>query len=226
MSLIKICGLRDSETAIAAVAGGASMLGFVFYPKSPRAVTPDAAEEIVTEVKQAAYDGGFDLPKTVGVFVDAGEQLLAETAPFLTYFQFHGTETPERVASMGAEFGMETIKALAISGPEDVARADEFADCADMLLFDSAAPKNADRPGGHGTAFDWSVLKSYAGDVPWLLAGGLTPETVKAAIAATKAIPGFSGVDVSSGVERAPGEKDLDQVARFIRAARASMDGR
>lgn len=226
MALIKICGLRETDTAIAAAAGGANMLGFVFYAKSPRAVTPDAAGDIVTEVKQAAYDEGFDPPKFVGLFVDAGEKQLAEAAPFLTHFQFHGDETPERVAEIGAEFGIEIIKALAISGPDDVGRAGEFADCADMLLFDAAPPKGADRPGGHGAAFDWSALGSYASDAPWLLAGGLTPETVEAAIAATKAIPGFFGVDASSGVERAPGQKDPDKIARFIKTARASMDGR
>ncbi len=214
--LVKICGLRDPETAIAAAGGGADMLGFVFYPNSPRALSPESAEEIVTEVKQSLYDKGLEAPKFVGLFVDAGEQLLAETAPFLTHFQFHGAETPERVEALGTEFGMESIKALPISVASDLNVASEFSEAADMLLFDARPPKGAERPGGHGVIFDWSILRGYVAETPYLVAGGLNSGNVAAAIAAQQNAAAFSGVDVSSGVESALGTKDVDLIKAFI----------
>ncbi len=220
--LIKICGVKTSEIAIDAAAAGASLLGFVFFKKSPRFIEPAAAEAIVTDVKQASYDMGFEVPGFVGLYVDGGESALAESAPFLSHFQFHGHESPERCASIRGEFGIEVIKAIPVSGPEDVAAVSEFAEAADMLLFDGRAPKGAERPGGNGEPFDWAALKGYAHETPFLVAGGLTPQTVAAAVAGVKNINGFTGVDVSSGVESRPGVKDAALIAAFIKAAKGA----
>ncbi|MEQ8751829.1 MAG: phosphoribosylanthranilate isomerase [Amphiplicatus sp.] len=221
-SHIKICGVKTSDIAIDAAAAGASLLGFVFFKKSPRFIEPAAAETIVTDVKQASYDMGFEVPGFVGLYVDGGESALAEAAPFLTHFQFHGHESPERCASVRSEFGIDVIKAIPVGAPEDVAALAEFADAADMLLFDGRPPKGAERPGGNGEAFDWSILQAYKSETPFLVAGGLTPKTVAAAIGATKGVSGFAGVDVSSGVEVRPGVKDAALVAAFIKAAKGA----
>ncbi|MGE0409430.1 MAG: phosphoribosylanthranilate isomerase [Amphiplicatus sp.] len=221
--LIKICGVRREAIAIEAARLGARYVGFVFFPKSPRYIEPDAAEAIVTEVKQAAEDEGFDPPQFVGLFVDAGEKALAEAARFLLHFQFHGHENPERCAAMGAEFGVDIIKAIPVGGADDVGAAHEFAEAADMLLFDARAPRGAERPGGHGAPFDWGLVKAYAGETPFLLAGGLNPGNVAKAIAAAKGPASFVGVDVSSGVETSPGEKDAGLIAAFVKAAREAF---
>jgi phosphoribosylanthranilate isomerase len=221
--LIKICGVTDVDSALAAAEAGADLLGFVFFHKSPRAIAPEAAEEIVTEVKRTCYDKGIEPPHFVGLFVDAGEKQLAETAPFLTHFQFHGREDAGRVAEIGAEFAMEMIKALPIAGPEDLAAAAAFEEAADMLLLDARPPAGAERPGGHGAAFDWSVLQHYSGATPFLLAGGLEAGNVAAAIAAARASGAFAGVDVSSGVETRPGVKDAEKIKAFIAAARGAL---
>jgi len=221
-ALIKICGLKEIDHAIVAARTGADFLGFVFVPKSLRAISPEAAEEIVLEVKQASLEEGFALPKFVGLFINAGESLLAETAPFLTQFQFHGQEDAERVAQVGLEFGLDTIKAIGVEGPGDLGGVDEFVDAADILLFDAKPPKGAAVTGGRGVAFDWSALAGYTVDIPFLVAGGLNTENVGDAIDAVKAIPGFLGVDVSSGVEQSPGHKSPDAIAAFIAAVRQS----
>ena len=221
---VKICGVRDLKTALVAARAGADFLGFVFFRKSPRYLTPDAADEIIVELKQTSFDEGFALPKLVGLFVDAGEKELSEVAPFLTHFQFHGHEDAERCAEMGAEFAVDIIKAAPVSEPGDIAAADEFLDAADIVLFDAKPPPGAARPGGHGAAFDWTALKSYAGETPFLLAGGLTPDNVAAAIASQKKATAFLGVDVSSGVESAPGQKETALVEAFIKNAKGGAD--
>ncbi|MEE2690088.1 MAG: phosphoribosylanthranilate isomerase [Pseudomonadota bacterium] len=221
--LIKICGVKSADIAINAAAAGATHLGFVFFKKSPRFIDAAAAEDIVTEVKQASYDLGFEVPGFVGLYVDGGESALAEAAPFLTHFQFHGHESPDRCAAVRAEFGIDVIKAVSVGGPEDAAALAELAEAADMLLFDGKPPKNAERPGGNGEAFDWSILRAYAHETPFLVAGGLTSETVAAAVSTVKDMPAFAGVDVSSGVETQPGVKDAAKVAAFIRAAKAAF---
>ncbi len=220
---VKICGVTTPQSALVAAEAGADLIGFVFFHKSPRAIAPEAAEEIVTEVKRACYDKGAEPPHFVGLFVDAGEKLLAEAAPFLTHFQFHGREDAERVAEIGAEFAMEMIKALPVAGAGDLAAAAEFAEAADMLLFDARAPTGAERPGGHGQAFDWSALQHYRGATPFLLAGGLDTDNVAAAIAAARASATFAGVDVSSGVETRPGVKDAAKIRAFIATARGAL---
>lgn len=218
---VKICGVRTPETALAAARAGADFLGFVFFRKSPRFISAEAAEALIVELKQVSFDEGFAIPKLVGLFVDAGEKELSEAAPFLTHFQFHGHESPERCAEMGDEFAVEVIKAIPVGASGDIAAADEYAEAADLLLFDAKPPPGAARPGGHGVAYDWSALSGYGGDTPYLVAGGLTAENVAEAILAQKKAAAFSGVDVSSGVETAPGEKDAALVKAFIAAAKS-----
>ncbi len=217
---VKICGVRDLDAALAAARAGADYLGFVFFRKSPRFLSAEAADDIVLELKQTSFDEGFALPKLVGLFVDAGEKELSEVAPFLSHFQFHGHEDAERCAEMGSQFAVDIIKAVPVTAPADVASADEFLEAADIVLFDAKPPPGAARPGGHGVQFDWTALKSYAGDTPYLLAGGLNPENVAAAVASQKDAAAFIGVDVSSGVETAPGKKDPDLVKAFISKAK------
>ncbi len=218
---VKICGIRDLDTALAAARAGADYLGFVFFRKSPRFLSADAADDIIVELKQASFDEGFALPKLVGLFVDAGEKELSEVAPFLSHFQFHGHEDAERCAEMGAEFAVDVIKAVPVSTADDVAAADEFLEAADIILFDAKPPPGAARPGGHGVEFDWTALKSYAGETPYLVAGGLNPDNVAAAVASQKGVAAFLGVDVSSGVETAPGKKDAALVESFVKAAKS-----
>ncbi|WDI32919.1 phosphoribosylanthranilate isomerase [Hyphococcus flavus] len=218
--LVKICGVKDAETAIGAARAGADFLGFVFFRKSPRFVSAEAAEEIILDLKQASFDEGFAMPRLVGLFVDTGEKELSVAAPLLSHFQFHGHESAERCEELGAEFGVEVIRAIPVTGPDDVAAAKEFAEAADILLFDAKPPPGAVRPGGYGASFDWSALASYDGETPYLLAGGLAPENVADAIASQKDRPAFLGVDVSSGVESAPGVKDAERVKAFLAAAK------
>lgn len=213
---VKICGIKDSKTAVAAARAGADYLGFIFFRKSPRFITPEQAEDMTMALKEASFEEGFVLPSLVGLFVDAGEKEIAEAAPSLTHFQFHGHESPERVEELGLEFAVDVIKAIPVGEKGDVALADEYAEAADLLLFDAKPPPGAGRPGGHGIAYDWSMISSYKGETPYLLAGGLTPDNVADAIAAQQSGAAFQGVDVSSGVETAPGVKDLAAVEAFI----------
>jgi len=221
--LVKICGVKTIDSALAAARGGADFIGFVFVGKSPRSIAPDSASEIVTEIKQLSYDEGFACPKFCGLFVDAGERLLGEAAPFLTHFQFHGHEDAERLNEIRGEFGLEIIKAIGVAEPSDFDGVDALAETADLLIFDSRPPKGAALPGGNGEAFDWKILKRYHCETPFLLAGGLTAATVGAAIREAKGHTAFAGVDVSSGVEARPGDKDATLIEAFIKAARAAF---
>lgn len=218
---VKICGVKSIGTALAAARAGADYLGFVFFRKSPRFLAPDLAEEIIIELKQASFEEGFELPKLVGLFVDAGEKELSEAAPFLTHFQFHGHESPERAEELGLEFAVDVIKAIPVSSDGDLELAGEYAEAADILLFDAKPPPGAGRPGGNGVAFDWGLLADYKGDTPYLVAGGLTPENVKEAVKAQKNAAAFLGVDVSSGVESEPGVKDETLVEAFVSAVKS-----
>ncbi|MEZ5920818.1 MAG: phosphoribosylanthranilate isomerase [Parvularculaceae bacterium] len=220
---VKICGIKRVTDATAAVEAGASMIGFVFVAKSPRSIAPDDANEVVTEVKQYCYEKGFEAPKFTGLFVDAGEKLLAETAPFLNAFQFHGHEDAERLAEIRDDFGLEIIKAVAVGVVSDFEGLAPVAEASDLLIFDARPPKGSERNGGNGEAYDWSLLKHYCEETPFLIAGGLTVENVAAAIAAGNGHTAFAGVDVSTGVERAPGDKDADLISEFARRARAAM---
>ena len=221
--LVKICGVKTVDHALAAAKAGADFIGFVFVAKSPRSIAPDAANEIVTEIKRLSYDDGFAVPKFCGLFVDAGERQLGEAAPFLTHFQFHGHEDAGRINEIRAEFALEIIKAVGVAESADFDGVAALGEAADLLIFDGRPPKGAALPGGNGAAFDWSILKRYQGGTPFLLAGGLSPDNVMAAIRTARGHTAFAGVDVSSGVEVRPGEKDDALIGAFIKAARAAF---
>jgi len=211
MTLVKICGLRDPDLVRLCAAEGADWLGFTFVEASPRHVTPEAAETLLLGVGRA---------KPVALLVDADDALIARvTGLGIRILQLHGAETPERVAEVKEMTGCEVWKAVGVATAEDLAGAGAYA-AADRLLIDAKPPKGADRTGGHGTAFDWAILKGWQPPKPWILAGGLNPENVAGAIAAT----GAPAVDVSSGVERLRGLKDRELVRAFLRAAKAATE--
>jgi phosphoribosylanthranilate isomerase len=213
MSLIaKICGLKTPEALDVALESGADMVGFVFFAPSPRNLAPEAARPLGERVKGRAGK--------VALIVDAGDQTLDAIVEALKpdMLQLHGSETPERVAAVRARFGLPVMKALPIAAKDDLDRIERYAKVADRLLFDARAPQDATRPGGLGTPFDWSLLKGIDPGIPFMLSGGLDAGNVAEALRITRA----GGVDVSSGVERAPGEKDPDKIRAFIRAAWAA----
>ncbi|RJL18547.1 phosphoribosylanthranilate isomerase [Paracoccus siganidrum] len=209
MAQVKICGLREAAHVAAAVEAGARYLGFVFFPKSPRAILPAQAAALAAEVPPGVA--------RVGLFVDPGDALLEATlaAAPLDLIQLHGAESPARVSQIKARFGLPVMKAVGIAGPQDLDALWDYALVADMLLVDAKPPKDAVLPGGNGLAFDWRLLVGRKWLKPWLLAGGLTPANVAEAIRLT----GAPGVDVSSGVETAPGVKDAALIRDFIREA-------
>ncbi|HEY4249615.1 MAG TPA: phosphoribosylanthranilate isomerase [Roseomonas sp.] len=210
--IVKICGLNDAQGFDAAVAEGADLVGFVFFPASPRAVTPAQAAAL-----SARHAGG---PGRTGLFVDpTDDEIGAVLAALpLDILQLHGEETPERCAALRARFGVPVMKALGVAAPADLDGLDAYAPAVDRFLLDAKPPPEATRPGGNALAFDWGLTAGRAIPRPWLLAGGLTPANVAAAIG----ISGAPGVDVSSGVERARGVKDPALIAAFIRAARGA----
>jgi phosphoribosylanthranilate isomerase len=207
----KICGLSTEEGVAAASAGGAAYIGFVFYPRSPRAVTPWRAARLCGAARAGIA--------RVGLFVDADDREIeaALTAAPIDLLQFHGGETPERVAAAKLRFGRPVMKAVAIAGFEDVLGVARYEDVADLLLFDTK-PRRADAlPGGNGLAFDWALIADRSWRLPWMLSGGLTAELLPEAVR----ISGAAAVDVSSGVESRPGVKNLDKIREFLAAARA-----
>jgi phosphoribosylanthranilate isomerase len=207
----KICGLNSDAAVAAAVTGGAVYLGFVFYPPSPRAVSPGRAAELCARVPAGV--------QRVGLLVDADDAAIAavlETAP-IDILQFHGAETPDRVAEVKRRFGRPVMKALAVAAPQDVLDAGRYEDDADMLLFDAKPPRRADAlPGGNGLVFDWRLIAGRAWGRPWMLSGGLTAAVLPEAVR----ISGAAAVDVSSGVERRPGDKDPEKIRDFLAVAR------
>lgn len=207
--IVKICGLTTEAGLDAALANSADMLGFVFFDKSPRHVSLDLAARLGRYAARRACK--------VLLTVDADDATLAAAIAALDpqLLQLHGCETPERVAAIRARFGLPVMKALAVSEAADLAAIPLF-EAADYLLFDAKPPKAAGRPGGNGSRFDWRLLEGVETRKPWLLAGGLDPGNVAQALART----GAPGADVSSGVESAPGQKDLGKIAAFIAAAR------
>ena len=208
MSKVKICGLKDPDLVAFTAREGADWIGFMF-PVSPRQVTLAAAETLLLSVGRAV---------PVAVLLDPPDaQVRAVAALGFPVLQLHGLETPDRVAEIKAMTGAEVWKVLGVGSAEDLARAGDY-DAADRLLLDAKPPQGNAQKGGHGTAFDWAALKGWRAPKPWILAGGLTPETVAGAIAQTAA----PGVDVSSGVERVRGLKDRERVRAFIRAAKGS----
>ncbi|MFN6979657.1 MAG: phosphoribosylanthranilate isomerase, partial [Gemmobacter sp.] len=193
----------------AAVRAGARYVGFVFFPASPRAVTPDAARALALRVPGGAA--------RVALTVDADDALLDAilAAVPVDILQLHGHESPERVAAVRARYGLPVMKAVGVAGAGDIEALAIHARAADMLLVDAKPPKGAALPGGNGAAFDWRLIAGRRWPVPWLLAGGLTADTVAEALRVT----GAPGVDVSSGVESAPGVKDAARMAAFVAAA-------
>jgi phosphoribosylanthranilate isomerase len=206
---VKICGITDPENADAACQAGATMLGFVFYPPSPRAIAPAAAGALIARLPADV--------RPVGLFVDATEEDIAAVlgAAPLGMLQLHGAESPARCAELRARFGLPVMKALGIAEAADLDAVAAYAPVVDWLLLDAKPPPGASRPGGNAAVFDWSLLAGRAVPRPWLLAGGLVPGNVADAIRAT----GAPGVDVSSGVERARGVKDAGLIRAFIQAA-------
>ena len=207
----KICGLSTPEAVRAAVDGRASHVGFMFFEKSPRNIAPAAAGRLAAPARAQGV-------KVVAVTVDPADAevdaIVAGLAPDL--IQLHGSESPARVREIAVRSGCGVIKVLSVSEASDVARAAAYEPVADHLMFDTKPPKDADRPGGLGAAFDWSLLAGRRFARPWLLAGGLDPWNVAAAIRAT----GAPIVDVSSGVERGPGLKDPALITAFLDAVR------
>jgi len=206
---VKICGIKDAEATDAACQAGATLLGFVFYPPSPRAIGPEWAGALIARMPKAVTP--------VGLFVDADDDAIAgvlELAP-LRLLQLHGEESPERCAAVQARFGLPVMKALGIATEADLGLLEAYAPAVDHFLLDAKPPAGATLPGGNAASFDWSLLAGREIPRPWLLAGGLTPGNVAEAIRAT----GAPGVDVSSGVERARGVKDAALIAAFVHAA-------
>ncbi len=208
---VKICGLSSEAAVAAAVEGGAAYLGFNFYPPSPRAVSPARAAALCTAVPSGV--------QRVGIFVDAGDEAIRAVLDLtpIDILQFHGHESPDRVADAKLRFRRPVMKAIAVAAPEDVLAAARYEDDADMLLFDAKPPRRSDAlPGGNGLAFDWHLIAGHRWRRPWMLSGGLTavllPEAVR--------ISGAGAVDVSSGVERRPGDKDPEKIGEFLRVAR------
>lgn len=213
----KICGINSREALRAALDEGADYVGLVFFAPSPRHLDLEAARSLADEARGKA--------KIVALTVDADdaalEEIMREVAP--DFLQLHGRETPDRVAAIRKAFGRPVIKAVPIHATEDTVAAKTYIDIADMILFDAKAPDGATRPGGHGRTFDWTALENVADEMPFMLSGGLSPENVEAAIRAARP----AAVDVSSGVERAPGVKDAELIRRFLRAVKtANQDKR
>ena len=212
-SVVKICGLSTAPTLEAALSAGADLVGLVFFGRSPRFVPPERARELAAQARGRA--------KLVALAVDADDAALAAivTAAKPDYLQLHGCESPARVEAIRRAFGVAVIKAIGVAEAADLKRADEYRDAADWLLVDAKPPKGAVLPGGNGLAFDWRLARRFAPGKPWLLSGGLDAANVGEAIALSDA----PGVDVSSGVERAPGVKDEDKIKAFVAAARAAF---
>jgi phosphoribosylanthranilate isomerase len=212
--LVKICGLSTRETLDAALGAGADMVGFVFFPPSPRHVSFDSARELAAAVRGRA--------RKVALTVDADDATFSAIVTALKpdILQLHGRESVARILQLKQRFGLEVMKALPVETAADLLSLPEFATVSDRILFDARPPKAATRPGGLGTTFDWHALENLDLKLPFMVSGGLTADNVAEALRVT----GAGGVDVSSSVERAPGVKDPQLIERFIRAARATRE--
>jgi phosphoribosylanthranilate isomerase len=210
--LVKICGLTTPDALDAALDAGADMVGFVFFPPSPRNLGIEAARVLGARAAGRA--------KKVALSVDATDAELTRAIEALKpdMLQLHGEETPERVVAVRSRFGLPVMKALPMEARSDLSPVRLYAKVADWLLFDARAPREATRPGGLGKPFDWKLLENIAPGVPYMLSGGLDAGNIAEALRITQP----PAVDVSSGVERAPGDKDPDKIRHFIRAARVA----
>ena len=208
---IKICGLKTPEAVDRAVARGASHLGFIFFPKSPRNIAPEVAAELAEPVRGRA--------KIVAVTVDAEDEELDDIVQLLKpdILQMHGHESPERILQVKALYGLPVMKAFSVRESADLDRVDPYLGVADRFLFDAKAPAGSALPGGNGVPFDWGIMASLDESVDYMLSGGLNKDNVGLALASTRA----RGVDVSSGVESAPGVKDLGMIDGFFDAVAA-----
>lgn len=208
----KICGLKSPAAVAAAVEGGASLIGFVFYRRSPRCVDPATVKRLEAQVPPTV--------QKVGLIVDESDERIAEIlgACELDLLQLHGAETPARVAEIRARFGKKVIKAIPVSEAADLDRAAAYEDVADYLMFDAKPPKSMSDalPGGNALRFEWTLLSGRRFKRPWFLAGGLTPDNLIEAVRITDA----PMVDVSSGVEDRPGEKNVSKIKAFLEASR------
>jgi phosphoribosylanthranilate isomerase len=211
--IVKICGIKDLAAMDAALEAGADMVGLVFFPASPRNVTPQEAAKLAARARGKA--------KVVALSVDADDNLIdaieASVAPDL--HQLHGSETVARVSELRIRTNKQVMKALPIASASDLAPLAAYEAAADWILFDAKAPKDATRPGGHGQTFDWSLLKNIKHTKPVMLSGGINPGNVAQAIQTVRP----DAVDVSSGVESAPGVKDRDKIFALIRTARNAV---
>jgi phosphoribosylanthranilate isomerase len=212
--LVKICGLSTRETLDAALDAGADMVGFVFFPPSPRHLGLDTARALGQQVSRRAVKAALT--------VDADDATLEGIVEALQpdILQLHGHETVARLADIKKRFGREVMKALAVERAADLSSLPGYAAVCDRILFDAHPPKGATRPGGLGAVFDWHVLQNLDLKLPFMVSGGLNAANVAEAVGVTRA----GGVDVSSGVEQTPGVKDPEMIRQFIRAARASEE--
>ena len=212
--LVKICGLSTRETLDAALEAGADMVGFVFFPPSPRHVSLETARELGKQARGHAVK--------VALSVDADDATLANIIETLRpdILQLHGKETTARLRDIKAKFGLPLMKALPVETAADLVPLAGYADVADRILFDARAPRGATRPGGLGAVFDWHLLEKLDLTLPFMVSGGLHTSNLAEAVRVTRA----GGVDVSSGVERSPGVKDPEMIRDFIRAARATEE--
>ncbi len=209
--IIKICGIKTYDLLDAAIAAGADMIGFMHFQRSPRHVSIEDLAGLISAARGQV--------ESCVVLVNPDNSCVAEVAALgPDWIQLHGPETPHRVEAIRAEAGVEIMKALPIGSAEDIAQVAGFVDIADRILLDAKPPKGADRPGGLGESFDWSLLKALDPAIAFMLSGGLTPDNVADAIRNVRPM----GVDVSSGVETAPGVKDRKLIEAFIRNARAA----
>ena len=219
MAQVKICGLRDTAHIRAAAEAGADWAGFVLFPKSPRNVLGEGEDELDEVIGLSEFAQELGLLSVI-LLVDPDEDLFEDVLHDVEpdAIQLHGKETPEQVLRWWRDCAgiCELWKAVSVANEDDLEELDQWR--VDRLLVDAAAPEDADNPGGNGETMDWSLLDGFEPGVPWILAGGLTPENVEEAITAT----GATAVDVSSGVERAPGLKDEDLIRAFIDAAKSA----
>ncbi|MBP1885494.1 phosphoribosylanthranilate isomerase [Sinorhizobium mexicanum] len=213
---VKICGLKTAEAVERAVALGASHTGFIFFPKSPRNIEPDDAGRLAARIRGRA--------KIVAVTVDAGNDDLDEIVSALNpdILQLHGSESPERVLTVKAVYGLPVMKALSIREASDLDRIGPYVGIADRFLFDAKPPAGSELPGGNGVSFDWRLLDALDGGVDYMLSGGLNASNIGEALALT----GARAIDTSSGVESAPGVKDLELMEAFFDAVRRADDER
>lgn len=209
---VKICGIKNLAAMNAALSARADLVGLVFFPPSPRAVTPLGGADLAAIARGRAG--------IAALFVDAEDEFIRDVVSRVNpdFLQLHGQETPQRVADIRACFGKPVMKAVAVSSADDLAQVPAYEAVADRILYDAKPPKDADRPGGHGRVFDWNLLAKVSRKKPMMLSGGLTPDNIAEAIRIVRP----DGVDVSSGVENAPGVKNAAKIDSFVANARAA----